>query len=230
MGFFFLLAGYFTPPSLERKGYGKFLATGSCGLACRCLPSSFSSDRSPWRLVQAYEGQGFWPTFAHLWNHAVIINGPLWFAQALLMFSIGYCAWRAIAGTPLPNAERTAASRSAPRVVGPQRPCGRRAALLIRQFVPTGVNIFGLQLGYFASYIFLLPSGLPRGAMTGSSALRGRMRRLMILGLIVSWPLLCRRDLCCQRTSTVPAKPTSAADPHGPRFSMRSGSRSLRGA
>src|SRR5579859_4418870 len=25
MGFFFLLAGYFTPPSLERKGYGKFL-------------------------------------------------------------------------------------------------------------------------------------------------------------------------------------------------------------
>src|SRR6516162_6137859 len=25
MGFFFLLAGYFTPPSLERKGYARFL-------------------------------------------------------------------------------------------------------------------------------------------------------------------------------------------------------------
>src|SRR5437763_7159830 len=26
MGFFFLLAGYFTPPSLERKGYARFIA------------------------------------------------------------------------------------------------------------------------------------------------------------------------------------------------------------
>ena len=26
MGFFFLLACYFTPPSLERKGYGRFIA------------------------------------------------------------------------------------------------------------------------------------------------------------------------------------------------------------
>jgi hypothetical protein len=35
----------------------------------------------------------------------------------------------------------------------------RAAALAIRQVVPTGVNLIGLQLGYFASYIFLFSLG-----------------------------------------------------------------------
>jgi integrase len=34
------------------------------------------------------------------------------------------------------------------------------AALAIRQVVPTGVNVIGLQLGFFASYIFLFCLGI----------------------------------------------------------------------
>ena len=34
------------------------------------------------------------------------------------------------------------------------------AALAIRQVVPVGVNVIGLQLGYFASYVFLFCLGL----------------------------------------------------------------------
>jgi hypothetical protein len=34
------------------------------------------------------------------------------------------------------------------------------AALAIRQVVPVGVNVIGLQLGYFASYIFLFCLGI----------------------------------------------------------------------
>jgi peptidoglycan/LPS O-acetylase OafA/YrhL len=190
MGFFFFLAGYFTPPSLERKGYGKFLADRFLRLGVPLLAFIFLLAPLTVGLVQAYEGRGFWPAIRHLWNNTVIINGPLWFAQALLMFSLGYCTWRAIARTPLANAERQ------PRPV--PRPASwvlsalgvGAAALLIRQFVPTGVNIIGLQLGYFASYVFLFALGIAAWRHDWLKRLAWKDARLMILGLIVSWPLL----------------------------------------
>ena len=46
MGFFFLLAGYFTPGSLERKGYARFHRRPlHCAWVCRCSGSSWSSAR-----------------------------------------------------------------------------------------------------------------------------------------------------------------------------------------
>ena len=101
MGFFFLLAGYFTPPSLERKGYGRFLGDRFLRLGLPLLAYIFFLNPLTAALLRAYEGKGFWPTFAYYWQHAIIGAGPLWFAQALLMFSLGYCAWRALAGARL---------------------------------------------------------------------------------------------------------------------------------
>jgi peptidoglycan/LPS O-acetylase OafA/YrhL len=40
MGILFLLAGYFTPGSLERKGYARFLSDRFCALGCPCWPSA----------------------------------------------------------------------------------------------------------------------------------------------------------------------------------------------
>ncbi|MBV8641713.1 MAG: hypothetical protein JO070_10000 [Verrucomicrobia bacterium] len=86
--------------------------------------------------------------------------GPLWFNQALLMFSLAYCAWRTWFGAPL---------TSAPRAPRPVPGSGwwllsalgvGAAALAIRQVVPVGVNVIGLQLGYFASYVFLFCLGI----------------------------------------------------------------------
>src|SRR5215831_6621230 len=94
MGFFFLLAGYFTPSSLERKGYAKFLGDRFLRLGIPLLAFIFILGPFTAALVAAHEGKGFWNVFPYLWNHAIIINGPLWFAQALLMFCLGYCAWR----------------------------------------------------------------------------------------------------------------------------------------
>src|SRR5581483_9072422 len=155
MGFFFLLAGYFTPPSLERKGYGKFLGDRFLRLGLPLLVYILLLNPLTVAIIHAWEGKGFWSTFAYDWHHAIIGNGPLWFAQALLIFSVAYCAWRALARLPLAGAQRI------PRPV-PSTPgwvisafAVGLAALAIRQLVPTGVNVFGLQLGYFASYIFL---------------------------------------------------------------------------
>ncbi len=64
----------------------------------RLHPDPRASDR---RHCNAGDGKGFWVALPYLWIHQRIINGPLWFAQALLIFSLGYCAWRAVAGRSL---------------------------------------------------------------------------------------------------------------------------------
>lgn len=201
MGFFFMLAGYFTPGSLERKGYGKFLADRLLRLGVPLLVFVFLLGPLTAALVTAAEGKGFWSTFAYLWNHTVIITGPLWFAQALLMFSIGYCAWRGMVGTPLMQVERT------PKPV----PTGKwwlvsalgvsAAALAIRQLVPTGVNVIGLQLGYFASYTFLFAVGIAAWRYDWMRLLEWQHARPWVIGLTVSWPalpvgILVARSLC----------------------------------
>jgi peptidoglycan/LPS O-acetylase OafA/YrhL len=190
MGFFFLLAGYFTPPSLERKGHGKFLGDRFLRLGLPLLAFILFLGPITDAMVTAYEGKGFWPTFEYLWNHKIIGNGPLWFAQALLIFSIGYCAWRAIAGAPLSQVERP--SRPVPGMIWwLVSALGVGAgALAIRQVVPSGVNVFGLQLGYFSSYTFLFAMGIAAWRYDWLRRLDWKHARAFAIGLLVTWPAL----------------------------------------
>lgn len=190
MGFFFLLAGYFTPGSLERKGFATFLADRFLRLGVPLLVFIFFLGPFTAALVTAAQGTGFWSTLAYLWNHAVIITGPLWFAQALLMFSLGYCAWRSMAGASLKQVERTEKPVPSGRSWLLSAVLVGVAALAIRQLVPTGVNIIGLQLGYFASYTFLFALGIAAWRHDWLRQLEWRQARAWIIGLILTWPLL----------------------------------------
>ena len=182
MGFLFLLADYFTPGSLERKGYARFLSDRFLRLGLPLLAFNLILGPLTVAMVTAAEGKGFWSTFAWLWNRREFINGPLWFVQALLMFDLAYCTWRAWFGAPLTSAQRV--PRPVPSYgwwllsaagVG-------AAALAIRQVVPTGVNVIGLQLGYFASYVFLFCLGLAAWRYKQSPELDRNL--LCILGTI----------------------------------------------
>jgi peptidoglycan/LPS O-acetylase OafA/YrhL len=190
MGFFFLLAGYFTPGSLERKGYARFLGDRFTRLGLPLLAFIFILGPLTVATVAAHEGKAFWHVFPYLWNHAVIIPGPLWFAQALLMFCLGYCAWRALFGSALTQAGRTA--HPVPSysrwllcaiLVG-------AASLAIRQFVPVGENVIGLQLGYFAPYIFLFAIGIAAWRYDWIRQLQWKHSLPWIFTLIAAWPLL----------------------------------------
>jgi len=190
MGFFFLLAGYFTPGSLERKGYGQFIGDRFTRLGIPLLVFIFILGPLTAAMVASHDGKGFWIVFPYLWNHAVIINGPLWFAQALLIFSLAYCAWRAIFGSPLAH------SAHSPHPV----PSYTRwllsailvgaASLAIRQFVPAGKNIIGLQLGYFAPYIFLFAIGIAAWRYDWLRQLQWKHARPWIITLAAAWPLM----------------------------------------
>ena len=190
MGFFFLLAGYFTPPSLERKGYARFLGDRFLRLGLPLLTFMLILGPVTSALITAYEGKGFWSTIEYLWSHAIFGNGPLWFAQALLMFTIGYCAWRAMGGASLEQVERRAKPVPNGRGWLVSAVAVGFAALAIRQVVPTGVNIIGLQLGYFASYTFLFAIGIAAWRHDWLRQLEWRRARAWIIGLIFTWPLL----------------------------------------
>jgi len=190
MGFFFLLAGYFTPGSIERKGYRQFIGDRFTRLGIPLLAFIFILGPITAAMVAAHEGKGFWNVFPYLWNHAIIINGPLWFAQALLIFSLAYCAYRAAFGSSLAHSART--PHPVPSyvrwllsaiVVG-------AASLAIRQFVPAGQNIIGLQLGYFAPYIFLFAIGIAAWRYDWLRQLQWRHARPWVITLIAAWPVM----------------------------------------
>ncbi|HEX4757791.1 MAG TPA: acyltransferase family protein [Terracidiphilus sp.] len=107
MGFFFLLAGCFTPSSLERNGYARFIGDRFLRLGLPLLAFGFVLGPLIEAMVTFAEGRGFWSTFVWLWNHKVFGNDPLWFVQALLMFSLAYCLWRVFLGMRFSNAQPT---------------------------------------------------------------------------------------------------------------------------
>src|SRR5579863_4315486 len=94
MGFFFLLAGYFTPASLDRKGYGQFILDRLIRLGIPLLAFIVFLGPLTAALVTAAQGDGFWSTFAAICHRKEIIVGPLWFAEALLGFSLSYALAR----------------------------------------------------------------------------------------------------------------------------------------
>ena len=187
MGFLFLLAGYSTPGSLERKGYARFLSDRFLRLGLPLLAFGLILGPLTVAMVTAAEGKGFWSTFVWFWSHRQFINGPLWFNQALLMFSVAYCAWRARFGAPLISAQRV--PRPIPSYawwllsalgVG-------AAALAIRQVVPVGVSVIGMQLGYFASYIFFFSLGIASWRYDWLRQLEWNHARDWITALVIAW-------------------------------------------
>jgi peptidoglycan/LPS O-acetylase OafA/YrhL len=202
MGFFFLLAGYFTPASLERKGYSRFIGDRFLRLGLPLLAFGLLLGPLTAAIVNFAQGDGFWSTFVTLWRRKEFINGPLWFAQALLIFSLVYCAWRAVAGAPLAQAQR--APRPVPaRLWWALSALGVAvAALAIRQFVPVGENVFGLQLAYFAGYIFLFGVGIAAWRYDWLRQLTWKNARPGIRGFIITWPTLLIAILIARATSS----------------------------
>ena len=190
MGFFFLLAGYFTPASLEKKGYWHFICDRFLRLGLPLLAFGLVLGPLTAAIVDWFEGRGFWPTWVWLWRHHRFINGPLWFAQALLIFSLGYCAWRAVLGAPLAGSERVAKPIPGSLWWLVSAVGVGAGALGLRQFFPVGENVWGLQLAYFSSYVFLFAVGIAAWRYDWLRQLSWRQGRWWVRGLALTWPAL----------------------------------------
>jgi hypothetical protein len=156
MGMFFLFAGYFTPAALERKGAQQFLQERLVRLGIPLLVFGFLLGPLAVALAEVPSTGQVDERWRILPSAGKFVIGPLWFAWALMLFALGFAAWR--------NA-RPELTRPAPRPLPPHShwlwaALGVGAvALTVRQFVPVGEHMLGLQLGYFASYVFLFVLG-----------------------------------------------------------------------
>ncbi|GAA1580165.1 acyltransferase [Kribbella sancticallisti] len=96
MGTFFLIAGLFTPPALQRKGARRFVKERCLRLGVPFLASVVVI----WPLCMwvAYRSAGRTVSYRFLLTgrERLVDSGGLWFAEVLLLFSIGYVALAAL--------------------------------------------------------------------------------------------------------------------------------------
>ena len=159
MGLFFLLAGYLMPGAIERHGMVRYAVDRLNRLGLPLLFFGYLLGPLTIALAGTARGRPFTETLATLWRRGTFENGPLWFAQALLLFTAAAMAWRGSrprAWSPLQDGTRRWPSDAALLLAA----LGTgTAALALRAVWPVGVNVWGLQLGYFASYITLFAFG-----------------------------------------------------------------------
>jgi hypothetical protein len=172
MGILFFFGGYFASDALARKGSGSFvrdrlLRLGlplafyvfiinplqSCFLVS---PELLRGGISPVALYFGmYIGQGMF----------LGSTGPLWFAEALLIFSLVYAAVRRIAGPATPNTPPLPATPLSATVPVRGAPTTSRLVALIaltaviafavRIVMPIGTNWLNLQFCFFPAYVVL---------------------------------------------------------------------------
>ncbi len=98
MGFFFMISGYFTPGSYDRKGAWPFFKDRLLRLGIPLLFYIIFIDPIMGYAI-ALSTNGFTGSFLdflalYIGNYRVLGSGPLWFLEALLIFNGAYVLWR----------------------------------------------------------------------------------------------------------------------------------------
>ena len=179
MSLFFFISGYFVPRSLERKGTWRFVGDRLLRLGVPCLAFFF-----------VLGPLAHWITWNWLievpfsYEHATVL-GPLWFAQALLIFTGFYLLYRALARRP---------DRGPDMKWVPSRGQGLLLfailsvmTFLARWAMPMGQMFLGMQLGSFPHYITLFALGIvanQNGWLQRVAELRGQRILAVVLGLV----------------------------------------------
>lgn len=156
MGFFFLLAGYFSASSYDRRGGAGFLRERLLRLGVPLLVYGFILGPMTIALAAMHKGQPFLGYWSMLTRTGEFEVGPLWFALALLYFSLAYWLWRLVRGARAPGAALVpghGALLAGALLTG-------AGAFLLRLWVPVGSQRWLMQIGYFSSYIVLFVAGL----------------------------------------------------------------------
>jgi len=184
MGFFFLLAGYFTPPAFERKGWVQFFKERLIRLGIPLLGYGFILGPLTIALAETAKGISLVQALLN-WPDYYFNIGPLWFAEALLIFAGGYGLWqllklKSISITHFPS----------PIVLMLVALMVGAMAFGLRLIVPLGHEFINLQIGYFASYIVLFVAGCLAWSGRWLERVESVQAKPWALGLAIAIPSL----------------------------------------
>ena len=165
MGLFFLIAGYFTPGSYDRKGPRPFLKDRLLRLGIPMLCYDFIiGPLIAYPLIQTGAWQSAGPYRDYLaWYYTRfhIGTGPLWFVEALLIFAIGYVLWRAFVRKPAPAAQIDGKLPGSTSIAAFAIALGA-VSFVVRIWLPIGwaFEPLNLQFPFFPQYICMFIIGI----------------------------------------------------------------------
>jgi peptidoglycan/LPS O-acetylase OafA/YrhL len=158
MGLLFLLSGYFTVPSYDRKGSKQFLKDRLIRLGVPLLIFALLIDLPIEYGLSVTRGWFHGSFIAFLSNPQFYAPvGPLWFVLALLFFVVAYVGWRAL--SPMSTKPRAFPRNS---VILAFALLLGSATFVVRLMFPIGWNApwLNFQLAFFAQYVALFIVGL----------------------------------------------------------------------
>jgi peptidoglycan/LPS O-acetylase OafA/YrhL len=194
MGAFFLLAGYFTPGSFDRKGSGSFLKDRLIRLGIPLViwlfvlnpVSNIGLYLDPVRwITEPLTWQSFWQMYP-----GFIGMGIAWFLALLLIFSIGYVAWRWLTRNRVSDSDREYAPPSylgiAIFILGLAL-----VTYLVRIFVPIGKSVLDFPtIAYLPQYISFFIVGAVAYRRDWFRAVTDRMGKIGFVTAVVATILL----------------------------------------
>jgi len=155
MGMFFLLAGYFSRNSIEKKGVFSFLKDRISRLGIPLVIYFFILSPLTIALANPVNGVTFFHQTINMVNAKVFEPGPLWFAEALLIFSVlislihKYLPASIVEISSLPSNFSLIAMCAVLSVF----------TFGVRLVFPVGESFLWMQLGYFPMYLLLFYFG-----------------------------------------------------------------------
>lgn len=169
LAFFFMISGYFTPGSYDRKGPWPFLKDRLLRLGIPLLFYIVVIDPLiVYVLSVTVRGSGgtLGSFLARYFKGQYVENfslatGPLWFVEALLIFAILYVVWRLLTKTPVTPAQPEGKAPSSIAIAVFALVLGV-VTFVVRIWLPVGWNFepLNLQFPYFPQYIALFVVGI----------------------------------------------------------------------
>jgi len=153
MGFFFMMSGYFTPGSYDRKGAWLFLRDRLLRLGAPLLFYVIFIDPFIGYALELFKGftGSFLDFFSlNIGSYRGLGSGPLWFVEASLMFTSAYVLWRRLAK----NTNRESKIPGNKAIVVFALVLGI-VTFIVRIWLPIGWNfeLLNLQIPFFPQYV-----------------------------------------------------------------------------
>jgi glucan biosynthesis protein C len=165
IGMFFMIAGYFTPGSYDRKGFAPFLKDRLLRLGIPLLIYILVFDPLiVWAIgAVAYGSQAsFWEFLrGYFANYRGLGVGPMWFVEGLLIFTVLYALWRLL---PIPKSDWPRPKGKLPGnlAIALFALCLGVATFVVHIWLPIGMiyQPLGLPVPLFPQYVTLFVVGI----------------------------------------------------------------------